>query len=201
VALTGDFNGDGTSDIAWYNAATNDIDIWKISNGQWAGSVDVGSHPAGYLPMLAGDFNGDGTSDIAWYNPTTHDLDIWLTKNGQWACSIDAGSHPTGWQPLGATDFTLDGTSDIAWYNPTNNDIDVWMVKDGQWASSFDIGQHPGSAPGSFPLPGGGSTVGPPGVQPVIAVGVGDFDHNVVGDIMWRDTGTQHIDNWLLGYS
>ena len=26
----GDFNGDGTSDIAWYNPTTNNIDIWKL---------------------------------------------------------------------------------------------------------------------------------------------------------------------------
>jgi hypothetical protein len=207
-ALSGDFNGDGTSDIAWYNPTTNDIDIWKISNGQWAGSVDVGSHPAGYQPVLAGDFNGDGTSDIAWYNPTTHDLDIWLIKNGQWAGSVDAGSHPAGWQPLGAADFSQDGTSDIAWYNPTTNDIDVWLIKDGHWSASFDIGQHPGAAPGTAPLPGGGSSAPQsgggspsPAAQSVLAIGVGDFDHSGINDIMWRDTGTGHVDNWLLAYS
>jgi hypothetical protein len=30
------------SDIAWYNPANNNIDIWLIKNGQWAGSFDVG---------------------------------------------------------------------------------------------------------------------------------------------------------------
>ena len=34
-----------------------------------------------------------------------------------------------------------------------------------------------------------------------VAVGVGDFDHNGVGDIMWRDTGTGQIENWMLAYS
>jgi VCBS repeat-containing protein len=208
-ALTGDFNGDGTSDVAWYNPTTNDIDLWKISNGQWAGSSDLGSHPAGSVPVLAGDFNGDGTSDIAWYNPTTHDLDIWLIKNGQWAGSVDAGSHPAGWQPLAAADFNLDGTSDIAWYNPTTNDIDVWLLNNGQWSASFGLGQHPGAAPGTAPLPGGGSALpgggvppaGSPSVPPVVAFGVGDFDHNGVGDVMWHDTGSGHLDNWLLAYS
>jgi hypothetical protein len=207
-ALSADFNGDGTSDIAWYNPTTNDIDIWKISNGQWAGSVDVGTHPAGYQPVLAGDFDGDGTSDIAWYNPTTHDVDIWLIKNGQWAGSVDVGTHPAGWQPLAAADFSQDGTSDIAWYNPATNDIDVWLLKNAHWSASFDIGQHPGAAPGTAPLPGGASGAPLPGEnsppaapQSVIAVGAGDFDHSCVNDIMWRDTGTQHIDNWLLAYS
>ena len=50
----GDFNGDGTSDVLWYNATTRDAEVWKISNGQWAGSVDVGTHPAGYQPAGSG---------------------------------------------------------------------------------------------------------------------------------------------------
>jgi len=33
------------------------------------------------------------------------------------------------------------------------------------------------------------------------AVGVGDFDHNGVSDIMWRDTATGFIDNWMLALS
>ena len=32
-------------------------------------------------------------------------------------------------------------------------------------------------------------------------VGIGDFDHNGINDIMWRDTNTGHIDNWMLAYS
>ena len=156
------------------------VDIWQINNGQWAGSVDVGSHPAGYQPVAYGDFNGDGTSDIGWYNATTGDVDIWKISNGQWAGSISVGSHPAGWQPLGAADFNLDGTSDIVWYNPTTNNIDIWLINNGQWAGSFDIGSHPAGS---------------------VAVGVGDFDHNDVSDIMWRNTTSNSIENWMLASS
>jgi hypothetical protein len=44
-------------------------------------------------------------------------------------------------------------------------------------AASADIGAHPAGT---------------------VPVGVGDFDHNGVSDIMWRDTATGFIDNWLL---
>jgi len=53
-------------------------------------------------------------------------------------------------------------------------------MNDGQWSASADIGNHPAGA---------------------VAVGVGDFDHNGVSDIMWRDTATGGIDNWLLAVS
>src|SRR4051812_45200285 len=195
-ALTADFNGDGTSDIAWYNPTTNSVDIWKISNGQWAGSVDVGPHPAGYQPVLAGDFNGDGTSDIAWYNPTTGDVDIWKIVNGQWAGSIDVGSHPAGWQPLGAADFNKDGTSDLVWYNPTTNNIDIWLINNGQWSGSVNVGSHPAPGP-SAPTVRGVAPV-PPNTHYVAAIGVGDFDHNGVSDVMWRDSISGNIEIWQL---
>ncbi|MGB9366363.1 MAG: FG-GAP-like repeat-containing protein [Xanthobacteraceae bacterium] len=193
-ALSGDFNGDGTSDLLWYNPTTNGVDIWKISNGQWAGSVDVGPHPAGYQPVLSGDFNGDGTSDILWYNPTNGQADIWNMSNGQWSGSVAVGAHPLGWQPLGAADFNLDGTTDIAWHNPTTNNIDIWLIENSHWSESVNIGSHP---PGTTER----GSVFPTPLQPVVAVGVGDFDHNGVADIMWQDTGNKHIDNWLLDYS
>ena len=71
----GDFNHDGTSDVAWYNSTSRNIDIWQIVNGHWSASFDVGSHPAGWAPAGIGDFNGDGTDDIAWYNSTTGNVD------------------------------------------------------------------------------------------------------------------------------
>ena len=51
--------------MIWFNPATRHVDLWKIANGQWAGSVDIGTHPAGWQPSCTGDFNGDGTSDVA----------------------------------------------------------------------------------------------------------------------------------------
>src|ERR1043165_1548346 len=50
LAGAADLNGDGTSDVVWYNVATRGVDLWKIANGHWAGSVDVGPHPSGWLP-------------------------------------------------------------------------------------------------------------------------------------------------------
>jgi hypothetical protein len=45
VAAVGNFTGDGTSDILFYNPNSGDVDEWNIANGAWAGSVDLGVHP------------------------------------------------------------------------------------------------------------------------------------------------------------
>jgi len=53
-------------------------------------------------------------------------------------------------------------------------------MKDGHWAGSVDLGSHPAGA---------------------VAIGVGDFDHNGIGDVMWQDKSEGHIDPWLLASS
>jgi Ca2+-binding RTX toxin-like protein len=174
---TGDFNGDATSDIVWYNSATGNIDIWKLSDGQWAGSANVGSHPAGYQPVAFADFNHDGTSDILWFNSTTRNVDLWKVSNGQWAGSVDIGTHPAGYALSGVGDFNGDGTSDILWYNASTRDAEIWKISNGQWAGTVDIGLHPA------------------GSQPAV---VGDFNGDGTSDIAWYNPSTGALDIWKI---
>src|ERR1051325_3617988 len=146
----------------------------------WMKSVDIGAHPAGWLPNGIADVNHDGTGDLLWYNAATPDGDIWLVQNGAWSASSDVGIPPPGYAISGTSDFNHDGTSDVLWFNPATRDTDIWLLSNGHWAGSTTIGTHPA-----------GSQL----------VGVGDFDHNGVSDIMWRDLNTGHIDTWLLAYS
>jgi hypothetical protein len=176
-SLTGDFNGDGTSDALWFNAATNNVDIWSIQNGQWAGSSDVGTHPAGWQPSAVGDFNGDGTDDVLWFNPANNNVEIWKMSNGHWAGSSDVGSHPAGYTVAGAGDFNNDGTSDVLWHNAATGDTEVWMLQDGHWSASADIGSHPA------------------GWQPA---GVGDFNHDGTSDVLWYNPTTNNAEVWMI---
>ena len=176
-AAIGDFDGDATSDLAWYNAATTDVDVWKIQNGGWAGSSDIGTHPPGYVISGTGDFNHDGTSDLLWYNPTTRDTDIWLLNNGHWSASSTIGLHPAGYDIAGIADFNNDGTSDVLWFNPTTLDTDIWTVIDGHWAASSTIGLHPA------------------GFQ---VAGLGDFNHDGSSDVLWVNPATNDTDIWTV---
>jgi hypothetical protein len=74
----GDFNGDGTSDILWTNAASNATEVWQIDNGHWAASVDLGSHPAGSSLAAIGDFDHNGASDVMWRDDSTGAVTSWL---------------------------------------------------------------------------------------------------------------------------
>jgi len=179
VAAVADFTGDGTSDILWQNVTTGDIDLWKMSHGGWAGSVDLGPHPgAGWQIAGAGDFNHDGTNDVFWFNPGTGETDIWQLANGQWQTSVQPGPHPPGYQVAGIGDFNHNGTSDVLWFNPTTRDVDEWNMSNGHWAGSNSIGVYPNA----------GSQI----------AGVGDFNNDGTSDVLWYNPSTAAIDIWLL---
>ncbi|MGB9365809.1 MAG: FG-GAP-like repeat-containing protein [Xanthobacteraceae bacterium] len=173
----GDFNKDGTSDLIWYNQNNRNTETWLLNNGHWAGSVDIGAHPAGYFLAGTGDFNKDGTADLFWFNPTTRDTDIWLLNNGHWAGSVTIGKHPAGSQVMGTGDFNKDGTTDVLWLNPSTMEAEVWLVNNGKWAGSSTIGVHPA------------------GYQ---IAGTGDFNKDGTTDVLWFNPSTRETDVWLV---
>jgi len=173
----GDFNHDATSDLAWLNPTTGDVDIWELANGKWSASSDVGPHPAGYQPVGFGDYNHDGTSDLLWFNPATRDVDLWQISNGRWSGSVDVGTHPAGYTAVGTGDLNADGTSDVVWYNPTTRDVDLWEMSNGHWGASVDIGTHP------------------TGYQ---VAAVADFNGDGTSDIAWFNPSNGDVDVWQI---
>ena len=89
--LTGDFNGDGKTDIA---RARSQWEFWRVSlankegNGfiteEWSTSpyYAIDNLSDGYEKIITGDFNGDGKTDIA------HARKDW----GVWRVSLSTGS-------------------------------------------------------------------------------------------------------------
>ena len=67
IAGTGDFNGDGKSDILWRNDAGT-VAIWNMNDGTVLSGNSPGSMPADWHIANTGDYNGDGKSDILWRN-------------------------------------------------------------------------------------------------------------------------------------
>ena len=82
VALvTGDFTGDGRTDLAVANHGSNDVSV-LLGNGdgtfQPQVTYAVGSEPDA---LVTGDFNGDGRTDLAVANFGSNDVSV-LLGNG-----------------------------------------------------------------------------------------------------------------------
>jgi hypothetical protein len=84
---TGDFNGDGKSDILWRND-NGQVSIWMM-NGAQITAVDLQNVSNSWHIDGTGDFNGDGKSDILWRNDNGQ-VSIWMMNGG----SIIPGHDP-----------------------------------------------------------------------------------------------------------
>ena len=143
---TGDFNGDGKSDILFQNT-DGQAAIWEMdgTNPIAGGSQWVGANPGpDWKAVGTGDFNGDGKSDILFQN-TDGQAAIW-EMNG--TNPIAGGSQSVGanpgpdWKVVGTGDYNGDGKSDILFQN-TGGQAAIWEMD------------------GTNPIAGGSQWIGP----------------------------------------
>jgi hypothetical protein len=180
AAAREDFNGDGHSDVLWWND-NGAVTIWD--SGQpggahtvaAAGTVASSSHIVG-----TGDFDGNGHSDILWQDDNGT-VSIW--DNGQIGSAhviSGAGVVASSWHVVGTGDFDGNGHDDILWHND-NGAVSIW--DNGQISGAHIISGANGVASSWH-----------------IAT-TGDYDGNGHSDILWRnDNGMVSIwDNGQIG--
>lgn len=130
----GDFNGDGVSDLLWYNPLTNQMAYWLLGNGD-AGTVLRKSARTfnitpGYYVGAVGNFSGSGLADIV-FTSAKSDLYLW-TNDGQGGFrSSMIGTYSTGWQLAGAGDVDGDGHDDLLWFNASACQFSYWLMNGG----------------------------------------------------------------------
>lgn len=170
LVATGDFNGDGRTDVLW-NVDDLGFQVWNAdangglpfqSTGNWFDRVD------GWSIVGSGDFNGDGIADLLWRS-TDGRLGDWLGVRGggftvNSASIVAVDSH---WQVAGTGDFDGDGKSDILWASDTG------LI--GNWLGTASGGFHDNSADSLFEG------------DPREIQGVGDFNGDGRDDLLMRD--------------
>ncbi len=132
VVGTGDFNGDGNSDILWRSSegvVTNWLgnDAGGFSTNWTYANLGV---PLEWQIVGVGDFNGDSMSDVMWQ----HDSGVlvnWLgNSNGGFAANWD--NAPTGvgapWVVAATGDYNGDGRDDLFWRREDNGYAVEWLA-------------------------------------------------------------------------
>jgi hypothetical protein len=102
AAGTGDFNGDGKSDILWRDTSSGTAAIWLMNGAQVTGAAGVGSAPFSLWSISeTGDFNGDGKSDILWHD-SNGNVAIWFMNGTRATGAAGVGNVPAVWSIQGA---------------------------------------------------------------------------------------------------
>jgi len=183
VPITGDFNGDGISDVGIYVPSTDTFALAFLNaQGQVAGQrvFQYGTHVGGTPSVpVTGDFNGDGVTDVGVYLPTADTFALaFLDPNpssaspflGQNVFQYGGHSGNNFLTPI-TGDFNGDGTTDVGLFIPTNDTFALTYLN-----------PHPTDTTGSFlgqkvfPY---GSNAGGVNSEPV----TGDFNGDGITDV------------------
>ena len=168
---SGDFNGDGRSDLIWHNP-DGSCPAWLgqpngsflVNAGSGANVIDATWRMAG-----VGDFNGDGKDDMLWRH-SSGEIGEWLGQsNGPFANNGGAAANPVdnSWSVAGVADYNGDGRDDILWRH-----------------SSGEVGQWLGRPNGGFINNGGAAANAVDPSWSVVATA--DFNGDGRGDVLWR---------------
>ncbi|MET3907538.1 hypothetical protein ABID59_001879 [Bradyrhizobium sp. S3.3.6] len=141
---TGDFNGDGKTDLLLFNDNTDGVAVWEMNGTQVMANPQIGTinTASGWHFADTGDFNGDGRTDLLLLNSTTHGVAIWEMNGTQVMANPQIGTinAAAGWQFEGTGDFNGDGKTDLLLLNPTTNGVAIWEMNGTQVMANPQIG-------------------------------------------------------------
>jgi hypothetical protein len=132
----GDFDGNGTSDLLWFNPWTSQVGLWNMGyqlSSDWMGggvtrkSLETYNITPGYFVGAVGDFNGDGYADLA-FTSANHDLYLWTNNQKGGFAARYLGTYPGNWQLIGAGDVDGDGHDDLLWLDPSECKFGYWTM-------------------------------------------------------------------------
>jgi autotransporter passenger strand-loop-strand repeat protein len=166
---TGDFTGNGTSDVLFRDNATGDTGFYQIVNGALTGWKDIGASSTSYAVVGTGDFMGAGVDDVLFRNNASGDTGFYQIANGVNVGWVDIGASSTAYSVVGIGDFTGNGTDDILYRDNATGDTGFYEIVSGVNTGWHDIGAS--------------STAYSVG-------GVGDFTGSGTDDILYRDNAT-----------
>jgi hypothetical protein len=84
MVSTGDFNGDGKSDLVWRNLSNGALSLWLFNGSTFIQAPSgLAVMPSKQWEVIStGDFNGDGKSDLVWRNLSNGVVSLWLCNGG-----------------------------------------------------------------------------------------------------------------------
>jgi len=213
---TGDFDGDGLTDMLHLHPSSNKIYSWvALSNGDGSfdfknGTLDLQKGLPGastatnsflntaYRNIQTGDFNGDGLTDMLHLHPSSNKIYSWVAlSNGDGTfdfqqrlpgASVATESFlNTADQTIQMGDFNGDGLTDMLHLHPSSNKIYSWVaLSNGD--GSFDFKQR---------LPGASTATDSFLNTADRTIQTGDFNGDGLTDMLHLHPSSNKIYSWV----
>ncbi|MFE9445665.1 M12 family metallopeptidase, partial [Streptomyces sp. NPDC006602] len=131
---TGDFTGNGHTDVLFYYPGDDNWWLGTLQNGQLTWSLIGNTAGFGHAINKAflfwtGDFTGDGREEVLFYYPGDHNWWLGTLQNGQLTWSLIGNTAGFGTlndgRPVWTGDFTGNGHTDVLFYYP--GDDNWWL--------------------------------------------------------------------------
>jgi hypothetical protein len=190
-----DMTNDGRADTVFRDSTNGALAVWAITNGNQVSSGYVNINGTQINPGLSfvvagvGDTNNDGRADIILRNTTNNQLVVYrMNGSSQLGAGLvtDTNGQPIApdmsYNVVGVDDLNGDGAVDIIWRS-TSGALAQWSM-DGALVI------------GSSNITSGGAAVAPDLTWNI--VGLGDFNHDGKGDILWRNSITGETSLWAM---
>ena len=132
-AAVGDFNGDGTPDLAISLPDANQVQV-LLGNGDGTFTPMSPINVSAIFVVATGDFNGDGNADLVVVGYGSSSVDI-LLGNGDGTFTPGATIPVAGPSAVAVADFNGDGNPDLAVVNFSDETVTIFLGnRDGTFA-------------------------------------------------------------------
>ena len=123
--IPGDFNGDGITDVLFWNIEQGTLWIHPVVDGILQAQTE---HLEGFNThdtLYTGDFNGDNVTDVLFWSKSTGEIKIYPVRNGKLQDRTEDLESYHENSTLHPGDYDGDGTTDILFWN--SDDGIIWI--------------------------------------------------------------------------